>query len=76
MREQIISTLATVFSVKPETLSDQSSVDTVDNWDSLRHMDMIIALEQTFGIEFADDEVAELLSVKLIETILGEKLKR
>lgn len=65
-------TLARIFTVDVSMITDNASPDTVENWDSLRHMSLVLALEEDFGVEFTDDQVVEILSYKLIKIILQE----
>ena len=37
-------------------------VEDVKEWDSLRHIELIFALEETFGVEFSPDDIADLYS--------------
>ncbi len=41
-------------------LRDDLTAADVEQWDSIRHVDMIIAVEQALGIRFATAEVARL----------------
>jgi len=59
-----------------EQLDDDSSPDTVANWDSLKHMNLILALEEEFAVAFSDDEVTEMLSLRRIVEILSKKQPR
>jgi len=54
-------------------LNGDSSPETVENWDSLKHMNLILALEEEFNITFSDVEIVEMLSVKIIVKTLKEK---
>jgi acyl carrier protein len=72
--EKILSTLAAVLQLDRAAVNERASVDTVPAWDSLKHMDLVIALEDALGVQFADDEVAELISYRLIRSIVGAKL--
>jgi len=64
--------LSKVFKVGLEMIDEDASPDTVENWDSLRHMNLVLALEEEFAIEFTDDQVVEILSYKLIKIVLQE----
>jgi acyl carrier protein len=64
--------MAKVFGVPVEAITDDASPDSVEKWDSLRHMNLVLALEEEFGIELTDDQVVEILSYPLIKIILGE----
>ena len=63
-----------VFELDPTFINENSSPDNIDNWDSLKHMMLISALEEEFDIQFSDQEMLELLNYKLIKHILTEKL--
>jgi len=49
--------------VERESLHPQSSRDTLEEWDSVKHMYVMLALEEEFSVEFTDDEIANLASV-------------
>jgi acyl carrier protein len=55
--------LSSILNLGTESLGPQSSRDTLDEWDSIKHMYIILALEEEFGVAFADDEIAELASL-------------
>ena len=64
--------LSRIFSVSLDMITDNASPDTIENWDSVRHMNLVLALEEEFDIEFTDDQVVEILSYKLIKIVLQE----
>lgn len=66
MEKKIYQVCARVFRVSPNALSPNSSPDNVEGWDSARHIDLVMALEDEFGIELDEDKVLELLSMELI----------
>lgn len=65
--------LSSLLNVPRDRLSRESSRETLDPWDSLKHMHLVLALEEEFGIEFDDHEVADLSSAAaLLDTIAGK----
>ena len=50
-----------------------SSNESIDNWDSFSHMDLILSLENEFEITFTNDEIVEMLNIKKIFEILKTK---
>jgi len=64
--------LADVFGVDVKTINDESSVDTVAEWDSLRHLNLVLALEQRFNIVLSGEQTVQILSYPLIKIVLGE----
>lgn len=46
------------------------------DWDSLRHVELVLALEERFGIRFDASEVAELTSTAVITRAVTDKLSQ
>jgi acyl carrier protein len=57
-----------------ESVKEDSSPETIETWDSLNHMSLILTLEEEFGIPFSDEEIVEMLNVDLIMYVLTHKL--
>ena len=64
--------IATVLSVSPDAIGPDASQDTLKSWDSLKHMNLVLAIEQTFGVEIPDEDAAEITSYALIKVVLQE----
>ena len=75
MKDRVVEIVSQIMNVPIEQLDDDSSPDTVGNWDSLKHMNLILALEEEFNIAFSDEEIVEMLSVQIIVEILKEKVR-
>lgn len=73
MEERVLKIVSQVMNISVEQLNEDSSPDTVENWDSLQHMNLILALEEEFNITFSDEEIVEMLSVKIIVETLKKK---
>jgi len=56
-----------------DDVDDDTSVTSLQQWDSLAHITLILALEEEFGLSFTPDEAAEMLSVPDIERILASR---
>ena len=74
IEKKLKNVFSVVFELDPNFINENSSPDNIDNWDSLKHMMLISALEEEFDIQFSDQEMLELLNYKLIKHILTEKL--
>ena len=74
MEGRIKNIMSAVFEISISDIDDESSVDTIKSWDSLKHMNLIIALEEEFQITIPDEEVGNLISYPLIVLILKEIL--
>ncbi len=72
---KILAIAADVFQVPESTLEPGSSPDTVGSWDSLHHLNFVLALEDGYGIQFSPEEIEQLLSIELTVALVEEKLK-
>ncbi len=63
-----------VLKVDPSTLNDGMTMDDVSLWDSLRHMELIVAIEQKFGFELNFDEISSMNSIGGIRKLVDSKL--
>ncbi len=55
--------LAKALKVAPESIADNASQMDLSAWDSVRHMNVVLAVENDFDIEFGDDELPALTSL-------------
>lgn len=74
VNERVRRTMSALLNVPSEALRDESSREALEEWDSLKHMHLVLALEEEFGIEFADDEVSGLATVGGLTQAITEKL--
>ena len=75
VEEKVIEVLATVLDISISDIPLDAGPGVIDKWDSLKHMMLVIALEEEFDISFSDDDLTDLLSLKLIIQIISEKLE-
>jgi acyl carrier protein len=65
--------VADLFSIPVEQITQESSPDTIEAWDSLQHLNLVLALEQEFSVQLMPEEIEQLLSIQDIVTLLAEK---
>lgn len=73
--KRVLGIAADVFQVPESSLSAASTPDTVESWDSLHHLQLVLALEQEFGIQISPEEIEQLLSIELTAALMEEKLQ-
>jgi acyl carrier protein len=67
--------MATVLEIAPDSINDDTSMDTVEAWDSIKHMNLVLAIEEEFGVSIPDEDAANITSYPLIRLVLNEQLK-
>lgn len=43
--------MANLFGIAAESIGDNASMESIENWDSLQHVTLVMALEQEFGVQ-------------------------
>ena len=69
MREDLKQVFLDV--LETDSIAETDSVKTIPAWDSVRHLSLIMALEERFGITFDAEEIPELISVQAISEALA-----
>ena len=72
--ERVRHIIADLFQRSFEEITPHTSPDTLAGWDSLQHLNLVLALEQEFALQFTPEEIEQMLSVELIADLLEEKL--
>ncbi|MGE5648164.1 MAG: acyl carrier protein [Acidobacteriota bacterium] len=57
-----------------DSIAETDSVETIESWDSVRHLNLILAIEERFGFTFEADEIPALISVKAIQSALDRRV--
>ncbi len=70
---QVIGLVAEALQVAPETIEAETAFGDLPQWDSMGHMEIILALEERFGVEVSAETIGALTSVPLIVAHLQEK---
>jgi acyl carrier protein len=72
--EQVRNIASDIFGIPPEKITAESSPQTVESWDSIQHLNLVLALEEKFNLQLSPEEIEDLKSIgdaaKLIESKL------
>jgi acyl carrier protein len=64
---------ADLFTVPERDIVPSTSPETLELWDSLQHLKLMLAIEQEFGVQIAPKDMEQLISVEQIATYLDRK---
>jgi acyl carrier protein len=74
MDQRLRKIMASVFNIDKNDISDFSSMDNIARWDSLKHMELILAIEEDFDLpKLSADEIVKMTSVANIKAVLHGK---
>jgi len=74
LRERLTNVFRYVFHDDSITLNDDMTADDIEEWDSLSHVNLLLAIELEFGFEFLQREIQDLENVGALVSIIESKL--
>ena len=72
--DDVRQTVAEVFLVDTQQVSAESSPESIPAWDSIGHLNLVLAMEQKFGMTFDSDQIPQLISVQAIAEAIAAKI--
>ena len=55
--DELRTLAADILEVEPAELNESSSPETVDSWDSVQHLNLILAIEEQYDIQLDPEEI-------------------
>ncbi|MHA8054518.1 acyl carrier protein [Aquirufa nivalisilvae] len=74
MEQRLKQIMANVFNLELNQIHEDISPETIENWDSIAHLNLVTSIEEEFEITFSEDQIAEMLNYKLILLLIDEIL--
>lgn len=73
INEQVKALLGEALQIEPDLVTSDLTFGDIPQWDSMGHMEVMMRLEEYFGVEINPDTIATLISLPLICEYLNEK---
>jgi acyl carrier protein len=73
---EVFNVVSEVFKIPFEKIQENMTSSDIAEWDSLGQLNLIMAIENKFGIRFEIDDVFKISIIKSIIDIVGEKVRK
>ena len=73
MSKDLSQILAGVFGLPASAITPELTKDDVGTWDSLKQMDLVLSLEQNYGVTLEIGDIVRMTSVAEIKAVLTDK---
>lgn len=74
MESRIKKIMSEIFGIDRNSISEETSIGNIETWDSLRHMNLVTALEEEFDIILDDDDFEIIISYSNICKTIKQSL--
>ena len=71
MIDRIIKIISNELGTKVDANASQT---TCENWDSLRHLNIVVALEEAFDVSFEPEDIANMRDISTIEQFIQQNI--
>ncbi len=74
IRSKLLEIFNEVFDYEGTELGDEMNADDIEGWDSLTHLQMIMEVEQVFGVKFTAKQIKDMKDVGELIEFIKEKM--
>lgn len=74
IKNELLKIFRYVFDDDELNISDETTANDIDDWDSLTHMQLIVEIEKKFSMKFSVDEVVSAKNVGEFVAMIEKKL--
>ena len=72
---QVRSIAADLFGVPEASIGPDSSPETIEGWDSIQHLNFVLALEDRFGFQISPEEMDRMRTIGGIAEIVDRRVQ-
>ncbi|MGA7568186.1 MAG: acyl carrier protein [Terriglobales bacterium] len=72
--EQVRGIASDIFGVPTGKITDESSPETIENWDSIQHLNLVLAIEEKFGVQLEPEDIEQMKNIGAVVALV-EKLR-
>lgn len=65
--------VAGALDVDPAHVTDEAGPDTLPSWTSMRHIQLVVTLEETYGLSFDYEEISTARTIRAVREVLRTK---
>lgn len=66
--------ISEIFEIPVDEIGNNFDSNSTDVWDSMNHINLIVSVEEEFGIEIEEDKILDLMSFKEISDYIVSAL--
>jgi acyl carrier protein len=72
--EQVRNVASDIFGIPADKVTADSSPETIENWDSMQHLNLVLAIEEKFGVQLEPEDIEQMKNIGAVAALV-EKLQ-
>jgi acyl carrier protein len=72
--ERVRSVASDIFGIPADKITAECSPETIENWDSMQHLNLVLAIEEKFGVQLEPEDIEQMKNIGAVAALV-EKLQ-
>ncbi|MGB9203563.1 MAG: acyl carrier protein [Terriglobales bacterium] len=72
--QQVRSIASDIFGVPADKITAESTPETIETWDSMQHLNLVLAIEEKFGVQLDPEDIEQMKNIGAVAALV-EKLQ-
>jgi acyl carrier protein len=68
--EQVRSIASDIFGVPADKITAESSPETIENWESMQHLNLVLAIEEKFGVQLEPEDIERMKNIGAVAALV------
>jgi acyl carrier protein len=68
--EQVRNLASDIFGIPAAKITAESSPETIESWDSVQHLNLVLALEEKFGVQLEPEDIEQMKNIGAVATLV------
>jgi len=73
--DQIRTLASDIFGVPAGQITPASTPETIETWDSIQHLNLVLALEEKFALQLSPEEIEQMKTIGEVIKLVEAKLQ-
>jgi acyl carrier protein len=73
--DQIRTLASDIFGLPADQITPASTPETIETWDSIQHLNLVLALEEKFALQLSPEEIEQMKSIGDVIKLVEGKLQ-
>jgi len=71
--EEVRNVASDIFRIPADKITAESSPETIENWDSTQHLNLVLAIEEKFGVRFEPEDIEQMKNIGAVATLVEKR---
>ncbi|MGB8013340.1 MAG: acyl carrier protein [Terriglobales bacterium] len=72
--DQVRNVASDIFGIPADKITPESSPETIENWDSMQHLNLVLAIEEKFAVQLDPEDIEQMKTIGAVAALV-EKLQ-